>query len=970
MVNSKNMSGAGEKPDDHRMFHHLGRLASFASLDGDGRVVWATQAFCELVGREHSTGIKISELLKSSSTPEANHAKSLLLEAIRENRNWTGILQIQGPSQSLVPHLGQLHADREGVRLPILHLQASPILPGDDELFRHQMERYQLALWGANFAIYDWNVKTGVNYMSDEFYEMTHLTRDQYDGSLDSFLQRLHPDDKGEVMQSLNLLIDEGNPFDAEYRFLTGEEKWRWVRARGNAIWDDTGTLARMVGSVEDVHERKQAEEAARRVEKRFRQAIHAASGAAYELRIDDDGKRSHYVFIDEHIEDYTGVPPHKFSREGLVSMEKEIIFHDPRFDGDREKIRELFWSGKLSVYHADLKIITSKGEERWLSDHSVPVFDDKGDKVIGSLGIIMDITARKVMELRHQRQLARMELLNRITRYVAERRSTVNIIDVVLSSLRDDLPVQLAAYFTLCDDHENFTCLQHAAAMGFETTDLSGLTLDAEKLDILRLGNSIRLVPGNSAECSFSGILKAGSKGTIILAPIGATKGFMGIILVARDDGKQFESGEVDFLEQLCRHAALALEQQELYDSLEKAYQELKKTQTQLMQQERLRAMGQMASGIAHDINNALAPLTMYPEMLLATEENLSPEMRNVLGLINDSALNIAQTVSRLGELYRRREGGSENERRPVDLNALVLRLIELTRPRWRDLARQHGADIQIETNLMHDLPVVRVAESELRDAITNLFFNAIDAMPQGGTLSISTFTDDDGVHLVCQDTGHGMDDATVERCFEPFFTTKGSQGTGLGLSMVQAVVDRHHGTLTVESAPGRGTKFDLSLPLRTHMGIELESTDEMEKAILLSTVDFSNLRLLLAEDDQNVRRALATALVRDGFDVTATVSGMDALEEFRQARENQAPFDLVISDLGMPGMDGFQLARKIKELSAGTPFILLTGWGAHYGRERHVNKDVDVLLSKPPLMQEIREAVRKLIPHTPRHK
>jgi signal transduction histidine kinase len=272
----------------------------------------------------------------------------------------------------------------------------------------------------------------------------------------------------------------------------------------------------------------------------------------------------------------------------------------------------------------------------------------------------------------------------------------------------------------------------------------------------------------------------------------------------------------------------ALAARHAQLHGALQRAYDDLRQSQQTVMQQERLRALGQMASGIAHDINNAISPVALYTEMLLEREPNLSERTRGCLVTIQGAIEDVADTVARMREFYRPREPQLVLAR--VALNRTIEHVVELTRARWSDLPQQRGIVIKLRTDLSPNLPEIMGAEGEIRDALTNLIFNAVDAMPQGGTLTLSTRISvvRDGSHraedssdaerrvnIEVTDTGIGMDEETRRRCLEPFYTTKGERGTGLGLAMVYGMVQRHSAELEIESALGRGTTLCLSFPV-----------------------------------------------------------------------------------------------------------------------------------------------------------
>jgi CheY-like chemotaxis protein/anti-sigma regulatory factor (Ser/Thr protein kinase) len=268
----------------------------------------------------------------------------------------------------------------------------------------------------------------------------------------------------------------------------------------------------------------------------------------------------------------------------------------------------------------------------------------------------------------------------------------------------------------------------------------------------------------------------------------------------------------------------------------------------------------------------------------------------------------------------------------------------------------------IKTATELAPDLPPIMGAESELREALTNLVINAVDAMPKGGTLVIATKVTEsasDGdeataerrVHVEVRDTGNGMDDDTRRRCLEPFYTTKGERGTGLGLAMVYGTVRRHSGDIEIESAIGKGTTVRLSFAA-PGMVAHAPQRDA-------APATPSRLRILIVDDDPVVLKALRDALEGEGHRVVAANGGRQGIEAFRAARGSGEPFTAVITDLGMPEVDGRQVASAVKAMSPATPVILLTGWGQRMAAEGDVPANVDRLVSKPPKLRELNAAL-----------
>ena len=398
----------------------------------------------------------------------------------------------------------------------------------------------------------------------------------------------------------------------------------------------------------------------------------------------------------------------------------------------------------------------------------------------------------------------------------------------------------------------------------------------------------------------------------------------------------------------------------QEQNMALKLAYDDLRQTQQLIMQQERLRAVGQMASGIAHDINNAISPASLYAESLLEREPNLSVRSREYLTMIQRSLDDVAQTVSRLREFYRQREPLLTLA--PVMMNRLVHDVAELTRARWGDLSHQRGVTIEMNLDLAPDLPVILCAESEAREALINLIFNVVDALPSGGTITVRTRLASGGstgprlaVEII--DTGPGMDEETKRRCLEPFFTTKGERGTGLGLAMVYGMVQRHNAAIVIDSAPGQGTTMRLLFPLPP-------AEVALPPATEVGPQPKSPLRLLVVDDDAALLRSLSQTLADDGHQITPAGGGQAGIDAFLAAQKSGKPFDAVITDQGMPQVDGTQVAAAVKSTSPATPVILLTGWGQNFTLEGEVSPHFDRVLDKPPKLRELREALASVPP------
>ena len=440
----------------------------------------------------------------------------------------------------------------------------------------------------------------------------------------------------------------------------------------------------------------------------------------------------------------------------------------------------------------------------------------------------------------------------------------------------------------------------------------------------------------------------------------------------------RRFGPADLEFLQLLAAHAAIAIENARLYTTTQQALADVQHAQGELVRAETLRGLGQMAAGIAHDLNNTLA--TVLGQAELAKLTSPSPELQEILALIETAAADGAAVVRRVLE-FARPKGTSPLA--PCDLAALVREALKFTRPRWQAAPQRRGVTIDIVCDLP-DLPPILGHPSELREALTNLFFNAVDAMPTGGTLTIAgrvvergtggttaeqwtgnlvesspprhqstappVHADGGFVELTVTDTGIGMPPEVQAKLFEPFFTTKGVTGTGLGLAVVYGILARHGGRITVTSALGLGTTFTLTFPR--------DAAPSQVPGAPPTGADLPPLRRLLVVDDEPlVRRTLVALLRAAGHGVIEAPDGATAL-----ALLATTPVDCVLTDLGMPGMSGWELARTIKQRRPPLPVLLLTGWQDQAPGDDADRQAVDAVLRKPVRLAELQQVVEAI--------
>jgi signal transduction histidine kinase/ActR/RegA family two-component response regulator len=561
------------------------------------------------------------------------------------------------------------------------------------------------------------------------------------------------------------------------------------------------------------------------------------------------------------------------------------------------------------------------------------------------------------------QEQLGRLGLLQHITHAIGERQDLPSIFQVVLGTLEENLRIDFGCFLlydaaarSLQVSTIGAASRDFAAALALD--ERQSVPIDANGLSRCVAGHLVHEPDVQAVPYPFPSRLAGAGLRSLVIAPLTVENQVFGVLACARREPHSFSSAECEFLRQLSEHVALASHQARLYGALQKAYDDLRQSQQTVMQQERLRALGQMASGIAHDINNAISPVSLYTESLLEREPGLSDRARSYLSTIQRAIEDVARTVSRMREFYREREAQLTLER--VDVNRAGRQVLELTRPRWSDQAQQRGVMLDLQTELAEALPDIMGAEHEIRDALTNLIFNAVDAMPAGGTLSLRTrsVTDKEGdsrVVIEVGDSGVGMDEETRRRCLEPFYTTKGERGTGLGLAMVYGMVQRHSAELDIDSAPGRGTTVRMSFPAQT---AALVPTDRASAGSVVT----QRLRILLIDDDPMLIKSLQDTLQEDGHLITAAHGGQAGIDAFAAALKRGEGFDIVLTDLGMPHVDGRKVAASIGALCPSTPIILLTGWGQRMIAANDTPPHVSKVLAKPPRLNDLRAALAEL--------
>jgi PAS domain S-box-containing protein len=425
-------------------------------------------------------------------------------------------------------------------------------------------------------------------------------------------------------------------------------------------------------------------------------------------------------------------------------------------------------------------------------------------------------------------------------------------------------------------------------------------------------------------------------------------------VILYHVELGRTFADQHQDLLALLAAQAAIAIENARLFADGRRSYHELQRAQEQLIQTEKLRALGQMSAGMAHDLNNVLAAVLGQVELLQMHIAN--PDVQDCLRTLEMAARDGAHIIRRLQDFGRRHPS---QPLAAVSLSSAVEQALDITRPRWKNEPQRRGVAVEVRTSVRH-LPPVLGDDAEIREVLTNLILNAVDAMPAGGALEITgRVVDADGgpesgrqwVELYVIDTGTGMTEEVRRRVFDPFFTTKGVHGSGLGLSVVYGIMERHGGHIAVASVPGQGSTFTLRFQIATGSVTHKKARESGQATV--------SRRILLVDDEPHVRKTIAGLLRSAGHAVFEAEGSMAAL-----SRLAEHPVDLVLTDLGMPDMNGIELAQTIKLQSPTLPVVLLTGWGNRAVRQELTRGTLDAVLGKPVGREDLLACVEACAP------
>jgi len=763
----------------------------------------------------------------------------------------------------------------------------------------------------------------------------------------------IHPDDRQKVWSQIQQSLDNQEAFELDYRIVDKAQNVHYVAERGRGAYDKDGQLRFLEGVIFDVTERKKVNQRLKYVHEIYRQAIENANAVPYRLNYQEN----RYEYVGDNCADIFEIPATQLNVQFLKDSIEEIHPHDAQYRKNPEQYGKAFFDKKIKRYQADLLIKTPSGQQKWVSDYAVPIYDEKTNQVIGSLGILNEITDRKEAESRIKSLSQQIERFSRTSANILTIAEDERLFDEISSAIVEISDFNRVLFYVFIPAPPFRKVLGFRGITAAKVTEM--LKQEVDKATFVRLFNQgIRLgeqscyIPHNMKDILAGITVDYGKQDYIpgerawhrednLLVALKDKEGeFIGMLSV--DDSKSGlrpTDETVRPLEIFANHISQIL----LMRQMENEREEMK---GRLMQAERIKALGEMAGGVAHDFNNILSVILGQTQLLRmkVSDQNLIADLE----LIEKAADDAAETVKRIQEFTRIR---TDKDLIPLSLNKVLEDAIQFTKNRWKDEAESRGIKINIHKKIMGEF-CIKGNVSELRELFTNIIVNALDAMPKGGDLWFAMAESHGRIGVTIKDTGTGMSAKTVQRVFDPFFTTKGVKGTGLGLSVGYGIVKRHGGKIEVESTPGKGTNIRVFFPKCE----SAESDSAVDSGEIKASVQSTRAKILIIDDDQGPRKMLHEILKIDHHDVLVADSGRQGLELFQEHPD----INIVFTDLGMPEISGWEVVEHIRQKDSDTVIVMITGWGNQIVEKKARKKGVDKVITKPFHVDQIQQLIQ----------
>ena len=774
---------------------------------------------------------------------------------------------------------------------------------------RKQREREYLKLFTAmeqspiSVIITDTNGK--IEYVNPRFLDLTGYSSADVIGKNPRILSTGHTsnDDYAKMWET----ILAGQNWRGEFLNRKKNGELYWEDATIGPIKNETGEITHFIGLKVNITPRKKIMAELEGVHQIYHQTIENARGVPYKFSY----QTGSYEFVSNNIEDLVGLKPQDFTPETMSRLIQSHVITDPDARiTDPVEYGRAFRNGKIPHYQMDIEFHLDNGEHKWVSDFSTPVTDKETGKVIGSMGILMDITDRKKSE---ENILYQANLLQSVT-------------DAIISTDRD---------FMITSWNTSAKIIY-----GWKAEEVIGKNFR----DIVK------------PEYSYSSREEFNKKFT--------EDGFWsGEMVHHHKDGHPISVySNVSDIKDSNGISIGRVSVNHDISAQKKAEEEKTALEDQLLQSQKMEAIGTLAGGVAHDFNNLLTIIQGHAQLLMMDLTESDPNYRELRQIVNASTR--AANLTRQLLLFSRKEA---MEFKSINLNQTVGNL-------QRMLQRLIGEDIQIDTFLGDDPWQVNADEGNLEQVIMNIAVNARDAMPHGGKVTIKTENivlskaeskiisesySGRFVRLSIEDTGTGISPEIIDKIFEPFYSTKEvGKGTGLGLSVVYGIVKKHGGWINVYSESGLGTIFNIYLPA-------IESRDQKAEKKISGFQDLTGQgeRILVIEDEEGVRNFAVAALRQNGYLTFEAENAAGALETFKNEKGR---FDLILSDVVLPDKNGFKVVGELLAIHGNIPVIMCSGYTEERIKQSIIKEKGFRFLQKPysvrPLLEMVKDTIRQI--------
>ncbi len=644
--------------------------------------------------------------------------------------------------------------------------------------------------------------------------------------------------------------------------------------------------------------------------------------------------KNSNVVVFNEAAETLTG---HK--AEEVIGRSMEKIWNNPN---DYKKIVDAAYAKKrVENFESALK---SK------KDGVIPVnvfaahIEGAGGEIVGILIICIDIRKQKKVEQNLVQRNRELSTLYNISQTLNQSLKMEKILDQTLEKVGETFGVEICSVGTTDEDKKKIETVISKGHPEFVKNRAVQRTF-CEELSAIMVENPEPLFIENLLEdARFSkSVVDLKINGSCLCVPLMTREEMLGVLEVISLKFHKFTPQDSELLSSIGNHIAIAIKNINLYEDLKKAYVELQQTQDQLIRTEKFRALGELSAGVAHDFNNVLGIILGRAQYLMDLTRD--DEILEGLEAIEQASRDAASTVERIQNYSSLR---TYEEYPIVNVNNIVREVVNITKTRWKQDMELKGIDVKLNINLTEVGPI-SADTNELREALTNIILNALDAMPKGGELDITTGSSDFQTYIKIRDTGVGMDEEAKGKIFDPFFTTKGGEGTGLGMSVVYGIIKRHNGKIEVESAVGEGTTVTLMFPIN----LRAKPVEEP-----VSVESYKKAKILIIDDNLELSKTISNILVREHHKVAYATDGKEGLENFKKNK-----YDIVFTDIGMPGMSGWEISKLIKKMCPDTDVVFITGWGTQVDKKKMKAAGSDLILSKPFDKRKILSIVNKIM-------